>query len=117
MKYKPPTLHEPGYEHPPQAYIPYTGWALHKRKITKATSTTLLLCVRVLLGFPVAYLKLWVDAVLYALGNLGWVPERWTEYDQHMTFLKFESNLSLGLQTKIMKLLEQLWEALPQLAL
>ena len=73
--------------------------------------------VRILLGFPVAYVKLWVDAVLYALGNLGWVPERWTEYDQHMTFLKFESNLPLGLQTKIMKLLEQIWEAVPQLAL
>ena len=84
----------------------------------KVSSTTFLLGVRVLLlGFPVAYLKLWVDAVLYALANLGWVPERWTEYDQRMTFLKFESNLPLGLQTKIMKLLELLWEALPQLAL
>ena len=72
---------------------------------------------RVLLGFPVAYVKIWVDAVLYALANLGWVPERWTEYDQGMTFLKFESNLPLGLQTNIMKLLELLWEALPQLAL
>ena len=34
-----------------------------------------------------------------------------------MTFLKFESNLALELQTKILKLLEQVWEALPQLAL
>ena len=96
---------------------PYTGWKLYKRKIGNAISTTLLFGVRVLLGFPVAYLKLWVDAVLHAMANLGCVPQKWTEYDQKMKFLKIESSLGLELQNKIMKLLEQLWEALPQLAL
>ena len=71
----------------------------------------------VLLGFLVVYAKLTIDGVLSALGNLRWIPQRWTEYDQQMTFLKFESNLALELQTKILKLLEQIWEALPQLVL
>ena len=70
-----------------------------------------------MLGFLVAYMKLPIDAPLFSLANLGWVPERWTEYDQSMTLLKFESNLALGLQIKVMKMLEQIWEALPQLAL
>ena len=62
-------------------------------------------------------MKVPFDNVLAALANLGEAPESWTKYDQHMTFLKIESNLGLELQNKIMKLLEQIWEALPQLAL
>ena len=58
-----------------------------------------------------------MDALVFALANLGWISQGRTEYDQDMTFLKIESDLALGLQNKIMKLLEQIWEALPQLAL
>ena len=78
---------------------------------------TFLWFVSVLLGFLVVYAKLTIDAVLSALSNLKWISKRRTEYDQHLTFLKFESNLALELQTKILKLLEQIWEALPQLVL
>ena len=74
-------------------------------------------CGWALLGIPVIYLKLPVDATISALASLQWIPQTWTEYDRNMTFLKLENHLDLGIQVKIMKLTEVVWEALPQLLL
>ena len=74
------------------------------------------LVFRFLFGIPVVYFKAPLDAALDALFKLKWIPEGWTNYDSMMTFLKFDSAMGLEMQSKTMKLFEQLGEAVPQFA-
>ena len=83
----------------------------------KIASTALLFSAHVMLGFPVVYVKLPVDAVLFALANLGLIRKDRTEYDRNWTFLKIDSDIVLDIQNRIMKLFEQFGEAIPQLLL
>ena len=95
--FQPPILHLPGYKHPPHAYILYTGWALHKRRAMKIASTALLFSVHVMLGFPVVYVKLPADAMLFALANLGYIRKDRMEYDRNWTFLKIDNDIVLNI--------------------
>ena len=90
---------------------------MHKRRVMKIASTALLFSAHVMLGFPVVYVKLPVDAVLFALANLGLIRKDRTEYDRNWAFLKIDSDIVLDIQNRIMKLFEQFGEAIPQLLL
>ena len=90
---------------------------MHKRRVMKIASTALLFSAHVMLGFPVVYVKLPVDAMMFALANLGYIRKDRMEYDRNWTFLKIDNDIVLNIQNRVMKLFEQFGEAIPQLLL
>ena len=75
--------------------------------------------VAVIASFPIVYLKLPSDLILDALANLGvgWA-KRWIDFVKESKIGKLlELSGQTETQNRIMKLFEQLGEALPQIGL
>ena len=76
--------------------------------------------LRVIVGFPIIYIKVPFDVVQDAFAKLKLIPEEWTKYDtkwQWFKPFKFDSDANKSSHNSLMKLFEQLCEALPQLSL
>ena len=62
--------------------------------------------LRILLGFLVIYIKLPIDLLLYALYKLGFLREKFVNYDRHWGFMKLE-DVEISTKNTFMKLFVQ----------